>query len=629
MGQRPAAAVLSDQLARAALGLCINAAALGCEAPAGSSAPQPIGPSAAPTSPVGEPTRPGGGPTEAKAPAEMASFACDENASGQPAELRRLTMTQYRNTLRDLLRSVLDEPSEADAVLSSAGVDSLPVDRREPTPRGPHGSYRRLDQAVDQSHVDETFRVATALGAALTTPERLSGLVGPCVSDTDAGNDEKCLSDFVSSFGARALRRPLADSDRSFYRAIYGSSSAPDPAAYAGLITVLLSAPEFLYFVEHGKAEVPLRPGTYELSPYELASRLSYHFWQTLPDDELWLAAKDGSLLEPEVLAQQADRLMGDERARETMTELFVDFLELDELPALDARAQDPSFQAFAGEDLPGPELREHAIDEALGMLAYYTWTVPGGVPELFTSALSFARSPGLARLYGVTPWDGNTPPPTLPGAERRGLLSRLWFLASGSANTRPILRGAFVRRSLLCDELAPPPANVATALPERKLGETTRQAVEKLTEQAGTQCASCHEGYINPLGFAFEGFDSLGRFRTEERLFSDDGTQVGTLPIDVRSVPRVSPSDERASSGVADLVDLMLQSGKLEACLVRNYFRFSFGRYEELGTDGCALERLRSRLAESGSIRAMLAEVARLPEMRQRHFESPPGVPQ
>jgi hypothetical protein len=618
------AALLCDQLAGAALGLCISAAVLGCEALGGSSAPQPSRPSAEPT-PAGEPTLPDGGPAEVPAPEEAASFVCDENESGHPAELRRLTMTQYRNTLRDLLRLVLDEPGEADALLSSAGLDSVPVDRREPTPREPRGSYRRLDQAVDQAHVDETFRVASALGTALTTPERLSALVGACVSDADDSNDEKCVSDFVSSFGARVLRRPLADSDRSFYRAIYGSDPAPDPAAYAGLTTVLLSAPEFLYFVEHGKAQVPLRPGTYELSPYELASRLSYHFWQTLPDDELWLAAKDGSLLEPEVLAKQVERLIGDDRAREAMAELFVDFLKLGELPALDARAADPLFQGFAGEDLPGPELREQAIDEALDMLAYYTWTALGGVPDLFTSALSFARGPGLARLYGVTPWDGNTPPPTLPGAERRGLLTRLWFLASGSTNTRPILRGAFVRRYLLCDDLAPPSANVATALPERPLGETTRKAVEKLTEQAGTPCASCHEAYINPLGFAFEGFDSLGRLRTEERLFNDDGTQVGALPIDVRSVPRVSPGDERAASGAADLVDLMLQSGKLEACLVRNYFRFSFGRYEELGADGCALERLRTRLVESGRIRELLAEVALLPEMRQRRFESPP----
>jgi hypothetical protein len=534
-------------------------------------------------------------------------------------------MTQYRNTLRDLLRSVLPDASEIEGVLSSAGIDAVPSDRREVTPWDPRGSYRRLDQAVDQTHVDETFRVATALGTALTTPERLSTLVGACVSDGDLGNDEQCLSDFVSSFGERALRRPLTDADERFYRAVYGSDPKPDPSAYAELVTVFLSAPEFLYFVEHGEVEVPNRAGSYELSAHELASRLSYHLWQTLPDAELWAAADDGSLLEPDVLAHHVERLMSDDRARLTTQELFFDFLKLSDVPALDAHVNDPAFRAFAGEDLPSPELRQRAIDEALDMFEYYTWTVPAGVRELFTSPLSFARTADHARLYRTTAWGGDDSPPELPRGERGGLLTRLWFLAGGSLSARPIRRGAFLRKYLLCDELAPPPVNIAAATLEQKVGVTTRQAVEELTEQPSTACAGCHAALINPLGFAFEGFDALGRARSEELLFDERGTQIGGLPVDTRSVPRVTPGDERASNGAADLVELMLQSGKLEACLARNYFRFTFGRYEDLGADGCALERLRTRLTGSGQIRSMLAEAALLPEMRQRRFEAPP----
>jgi hypothetical protein len=575
--------------------------------------------------PIAEGPMPGTVPEVPSAePADRVAFACDENASGQPAELRRLTMTQYRNTLRDLLHSVLPYPSETDAVLSSAGIDAVPLDRREVTPWDPRGSYRRLDQSVDQTHVDETFRIATALGTALTTPDRLSGLVGSCVSDSDAGNDEKCLADFVSRFGERALRRPLTDADESFYRAVYGSDPTPDPSAYAELVTVFLSAPEFLYFVEHGEAAAPNRPGTYELSAHELASRLSYHLWQTLPDAELWKAADDGSLLEPAVLARQVERLMAEDRARETMAELFFDFLKLSDVPALDVHAQEPAFRAFAGEDLPGPGLRQSAIDEALDLLSYYTWTDPGGVPDLFTSPLSFARTADHARLYGATAWSGEGPPPELPAGERGGLLTRLWFLATGSINTRPILRGVFLRRYLLCDDLAPAPPNTAAPPQARPAFVTTRESVAALTEQGGTACTSCHAALINPLGFAFEGFDALGRSRTEERLFDDAGRQIGSLPVDARSVPRVTPGDERASSGAAELVELMLQSGKLEACLVRNYFRFTFGRHEDLRADGCALERLRTRLTESGRIRSMLAEAAFLPEMRQRRFETP-----
>lgn len=549
------------------------------------------------------------------------AFSCDEPASAAPAELRRLTMTQYRNTVRDLARWALGDPLAAGLVVSSAGLDRVPVDRREPTPQHPHGSYRRLDQALDQTHVDAIYRVATALGSGFTAPERLGTVVGACATDEHAGNDEACVSAFIRRFGARALRRPLDADDQRFYREVYGSDPAADAAAYADVITVMLSAPEFLYFVEHGEAEIAGEPGSFLLTAHELASRLSYHFWQTLPDDELLQTADDGSLLEPEVFAHQVQRLMDDARTRATMAELFSDLLGLEDLPALDAHAHDPVFAAFAGSDLPGPELREQVIDEALDMVAYYTWTDEAGVSELFTSELSFARSEELARIYGVEPWDGSSAPPVLPPGERPGLLTRAWFLASGSVSTRPILRGVFVRRSLLCDELAPPPANVSAMQPARHPDETTRQTVEALTEQPGSVCAACHASFINPLGFAFEGFDGLGRVRVEQPVFDHDGTRVGALPVDTSSVPRVTPGDERISHGPADLVRLMLQSGKLEACLARHYFRFTFGRYEDLGRDGCALERLRSRLAHTGRVRDMLEEAALLPELQRRRF--------
>lgn len=552
-------------------------------------------------------------------------FVCDDNARGEPAELRRLSMTQYRNTVLDLTRWALGDPLEADTIVRLAGLDSVPSDRREPTVQDPHGSYRRLDQAIDQTHVDETYRVATTLAGMLTTESRLGRVVGACAIDADVTNDESCVSRFVAKFGKRALRRPLDTADESFYRAVYGTDPTANPAAYADVIAVMLSAPEFLYFVEHGEAEVPGQPGRFELSPYELASRLSYHFWQTLPDDELWQTAQDASLLQPVVLAHQIERLIADPRTRATMAELFADFLKLEDLPALDGHGQDPLFAAFAGRDLPGPELRQHVIDDALDMLSYYTWTAPSGLEELFTSELSFARSEDLARIYGAAPWDGNSAPPALPAGQRTGLLTRAWFLAGASANTRPIMRGVFVRRQLLCDEIPPPPANVAAVPPALRSDRTTRQVVEELTQQPGTACTSCHTTMINPLGFAFEGFDALGRVRSEQSLFRNDGTRAGALPIDTTSVPRVTLSDPTPSTGPADVSRLMLQSGKLEACLARNYFRFTFGRYEDLSRDGCALERLRVRLVESGRIRDMLEEAALLPEWRQRRFEASP----
>ena len=261
-------------------------------------------------------------------------------------------------------------------------------------------------------------------------------------------------------------------------------------------------------------------------------------------------------------------------------------------------------------------------IDDVLDMLAHYTWNEPGGMKELFTSELSFAKDPRLSAIYGVPAWDGVSAPPRLPPGERPGLLTRALFLSTGTANTRPIMKGVFLRRRMLCDALPPPPAGVNAMPPELRSDMTTRQVVTEVTEQPGTSCAGCHATRINPLGFAFEGFDALGRFRTEQRLFDAQGNLLGALPVDTRSVPEVYAGDPRSAAGPAELVQLMLESGKLEACLARNYFRFVFGRWEDEARDGCALERLRRRLADSGQIRELLKEAALTPEFRRRRFE-------
>ncbi len=534
-------------------------------------------------------------------------------------------MTQYRNTVRDLVHWVLPDAAVAEAVIAGARLEDLPQDRREPVPEDVHGSYRRLDQSLEQQHVDGFYRVGSAVAAALAEPARLGTVVGSCAVDGDPENDEACLTEFIQRFGSRALRGPPDTDELAFYRSVYGTDPKPLPAGYADVINVMLSSPRFLYFVEQGDQPVAGKPGVYELSSYELASRLSYHFWQTLPDAELWELARDGSLLEPSVYQRQVERLSSDVRARATMAEFFSDWLKLEDLPALDANDQDPRFSAFAGSDLPGPELRQRMIDEVLDLVAHHTWTEPGGMSELFTSELAFTKSRELASLYGVEPWDGVSLPPRLPAGQRPGLLTRALFLATGSANTRPIMKGVFLRRQLLCDAIPPPPAGVNAMPPELRPGMTTRQVVEELTERPDTQCAGCHATRINPLGFAFEGFDALGRVRTEQRLFDAQGNLLEELPVDTRSVPRVTPDDARESAGPADLVKLMLESGKLEACLARNYFRFSYGRWEDPLLDGCVLERIRTRLVESGRIAEMLKASALAPEFKQRSFDLDP----
>jgi len=549
------------------------------------------------------------------------TFSCEATARPSEASLRRLTMLQYQNTVKDLTSWATGANSQVgDAVTAALG--NLPVDRREKILADIHGTYRRLDQSLQQGHVDALYSVATNVGRLLTGSDILGRVVGECATDGNADNDASCLDDFIHRFGSRALRRPVTDEELGFYRSVYGTSTTADPAAYSDVIAVLLNAPDFVYFVEHGDREVAGQAGVYEVSAVELASRLSYQLWQTAPDAALAQAAADGSLLEASVLDAQVDRLLADPRARVTLDEFVEDWLKVEDLPPLDAHLTDPVFSAFAGDVAPDRELHAAMTEDVLGMVGYYTWTKPSGLKDLLLSNSNFARSSKLAGIYGAPVWDGESTPPTFPEGERPGLLTRALFLSTGTATTRPIMKGVFIRKHMLCDDIPAPPAGANVNVPELAPDLTTREVIEKITEIPGTNCAGCHVQVINPLGFATEGFDSLGRIRTAQTLYGDDGSVVGSRPIDGSVVPQVVLGDKTAATGANDLMQQIAKSGKAEACFARNYFRFTFARWEDTAVDGCALEAIRSRLDSGGHLADAFKAVILTPAFRRRAFE-------
>jgi hypothetical protein len=567
-------------------------------------------------------TSPGGG-TGPNASGGAPSFACDAGARPPAATLRRLTMSQYRNTLADFVAFATGDASEAAAVLAelSGALGRLPQDRREPTSEDLHGSYRRLDQSLQQLHVDSFYDLGVATGAALTTPARLGKVVGACATDRDAGNDAACVTEAITRLGARALRRPLDADELGFYESVYGADKAPNPAAFADVLGVLLNAPQMLYFVEHGVSEVAGKPSVFELSSYELASRLSYQLWQTAPDAELLAHAADGRLLDATSYRAEVARLLADARAHAALDEFFADFAKVEELPALDAKNNDVVFKAFAGSQLPSAKLRQDMIDDVLGLFGYYTWQKPSGLASLFQSEVSFAKSPELAQLYGVPAWDGRADPPAFPAGQRPGLLTRALFLSTGSPNTRPIMKGVFIRKNILCDAIPPPPPGANAKPPELQPGMTTRETVEELTQMPGTVCAGCHLALINSLGFATENFDALGRYRTEQRFFDAAGNPAGSKPVTTSGVPHVTDV-ETAVTGAGDLMPQILASGKVEACLSRNFFRYTFARWEDPTVDGCALESMRRSLENGGTIVDLVMAATLDGSFRQRAFE-------
>ena len=552
---------------------------------------------------------------------QTSQFECDPSRVAPELPLRRLSRTQYENTIRDLIASVA--PNNVDAIYAdvAAAVDDVPSDLRK-GPDDHYGALRRLDQAIYQGTVNAAYAVGVALGASLTEdPGHLELLAGTCATDADTANDDACVDAFLRSFGARALRRPLDDADVAFYRDVVGTDGV-EPADYADMVTMLVSAPHFLYLVEHGQeggdesAPVPL-------TAYEVASRLSFHFWQTMPDAELFAAAESGALLDDAEFEHQVERLYADPRTEQALGEFFADWLDPHHLQDLDAAVGTPAFDALRGDFLPTPELRDNMVGEMVDMMRYYAHGVEDGTFEdLYSSDRVFARTDDVASLYGVPVWSSGEPP-TAPNGERHGLLTRTALTAAGVATTHPVMKGVFVRKALLCDTVGAPPAD-AMAVANKLEGDvfSSREKAEAITSLRD-DCAGCHVNVINPLGFITESFDGLGRFRTVEPIFDvATGEVIAEKTVDTSAVVRVELDDERVAAGAADASQYMLESEKPQACFAREYFRFTFAREEDDELDGCTLFELHDALLSDEPLGSVLRKVALRPEFRRRSFQ-------
>ncbi len=243
------------------------------------------------------------------------TFTCDPTQKPALDTLRALTTAQHQNTLTDLATFALGDATTGKAAITevNAAIATLPGNAPV-VPQGPFatvfpdGGWLRADQDQQFIRVEAYYSIGVALAATLTDPTRLGTVVGSCATDADPSNDAACLTAFIQKIGPRALRRALTSADVTALTEAYGTTTTADPAGYADLLTVLFNAPEQLYFVEHGDQPVTGLPGTYTVSATELASRLSYHLWDTMPDDALWSVALDGTLTQDAVYQAQVER---------------------------------------------------------------------------------------------------------------------------------------------------------------------------------------------------------------------------------------------------------------------------------------------------------------------------------
>ncbi|HEY0712478.1 MAG TPA: DUF1592 domain-containing protein, partial [Polyangia bacterium] len=322
-------------------------------------------------------------------------------------------------------------------------------------------------------------------------------------------NDTKCLTDIVKAFGLRAYRRPLRDDEVAALTKV-GTDALALGEDFNGAIrqvvnAALVSLP-FLYRIEMDPDPASKTPR--RLNAYELASRLSYLQWSTMPDGELFTLAGNGELLKDDVLDKQIDRMLADRRASEFLNNFAGQWLGLRDLAGHQVEKS-----AFPDWDEP---LREAMLSEGH---AYFDEFLRGDkkLDEFFTADINFVDAK-LSKLYGINNSATGITKVTHTGDQRVGFLGLASFLThtSFSYRTAPTLRGVWVMENLLCEHIPPVPNDVpeldSPAAPAM-MNQNQNVRARLAEHRKDPSCAGCH-ALLDPIGLGLENFDAIGRYR-------------------------------------------------------------------------------------------------------------------
>lgn len=523
------------------------------------------------------------------------NLTCAQGTAPGVSPLMKLSTLEYRNTVTDLLAAVGASAitPTLDGLLGSIPDDSLA------------DGFRGRDNRTTLEHVQGYFNLARAVGDAVAKDAALLTAVGgACASQAPLSTE--CVSSFIDRFVRLAYRRPLSDAERADYAALNDGVRTPAQAIRA-MIVVALSSPRFVHQVEVDGTALQGSSDVLQLTAYEVASRLSYTFWQTMPDAALLVAAADGSLASDAGFAEQLERVFADPRTKQTLWGFWNEWFRFEKFTGFETTR--PALRSLAqGESLgmPGHDHYRDMVQEVRDLTELFTFGKTATAADLLTTDLSVTPSADLAHLYGVAPWSGSGDYPHLPAGTRAGLLQRAALLVSNLEQTNPFHRGALIRRSVLCDPLPQPDPN---SLPPGSLdppapsaAQTTRQRFQAKIEGKAL-CQTCHGGFSD-IGYVLESFDALGRFRTSESVYDEKtGQKLAELPIDTTAVAKITADDTASINSAAELNQRLVASQKVEACLAQRYFEFAARRAVAVdAADACVVADLAAALTDSNA---------------------------
>jgi hypothetical protein len=510
--------------------------------------------------------------------------ACTSNQPG-PRQLRRLSSGELAATVRDLFR---DQNAPAASVFADPATLGFTVD-----------SGALLIQAL----VGDALRVYAETVAAWAVQNHLSDIAS-CTT-----MDSACRRQVISTFGKRAFRSPLPSARVDAYETLFAAETSFSSGVEA-VVSAMLQSPYFLYRTELGPDDAG--PGsTVTLTPYEVASSLSYLLIGSMPDDQMMQAADTAAASGAAFpVDAQTTRLMADPRVSDSVMRFSTGWLFLERLGG----AKDAAFFTITDAnraDMLG-ETRAFILDTFAN----------GTLSTLLTANYTFLNSSG-AQYYGF-PTTGLAATTyskfNFTGSAMRdpGILGQ-GALLTGLATARtssPTQRGKLVRARFLCQPIPPPPPGVNTNLPPPAANQSTRALYEAHVDYSNTNrmCPGCHT-FIDKIGFGFEHYDGIGKYRT-----MDNGVTVDSSGV-VVSPPN---GGDKTFNGIAELATYLAANDDVNHCLVRYWSYYAYGN-ASWDQDACTYAAVHTEAAASSfTLKSVLMGVIHAPHFTRRAGDQP-----
>ena len=576
---------------------------------------------------------------------------------GQPNTVLALSPGEYNNAIADLLglpadgSAWPDEPEIAERLNASRGEQAglfgtlgttpPPWPWRFPPETGVDGFDGMVDgQEASAYRVEELQRAAVHFGTyALVSPEFFTCEDWGALT---ASEQAECAQASLVRFAQRAWRRPLRTGERTRLVAALQAAWREGDAEEAVVLVAagILQSPQFVFRVEVGEGP-PDAGGNVTLSDWEVASRLSFLIWDSMPDAALFAAAASGALSEPAEIRAQTKRMLADPKAARALVRFHEQWLDVDGLLSI-APAQRAYGPRYGLEPMPeldvtgdgdwpmvmGPIRHSMAAEFAL----FVREVIMDGDAKLSTllSSNQGWMSAETETIYGADvearegdsvswsydyianslPYAGTLSlrPVTWPASERAGLLTMPAVLAVGAypVHPAPILRGVRLVERLGCFEFgAPPPGAEGAAPPDTETADgTNRSRTEAATSPEA--CAGCH-GAINPPGFAFEHYDAMGHYRTE------DGGEV----VDASGEFTLIGGETFAFTDGVDLARQLSESDRVRRCYARRWASLATG--EHYRDRDSRISDITDAFASDDDIRLLIENITASPWFSQR----------